>query len=87
MALDAGARGASFAVLDWDMGNDTDRACRPRPFEGLGVRVVRPADTAPEGWSTWTLPGDPHPDARAARFAAETLARAIEDAAARPPVR
>jgi hypothetical protein len=77
MASDAAARRASFVVLDWDMENDTDRACRSRPFEGLGVRVVRPADTAPAGWSTWTLPGDLHPDARAARFAAKTLADAI----------
>jgi hypothetical protein len=79
MALTAAARGARFAVLDWDMENDTDPTCRAHPFAGLGVRVVRPADTAPPGWSTWTLPGDLHPDARATHFAAETLARAIKD--------
>jgi hypothetical protein len=43
------------------------------------VPVVRPAGTAPPGWSTWTLPGDLHPDARAAHFAAEVLAQAILD--------
>jgi hypothetical protein len=79
MALDAGARGIPFAVLDWDMDSSTDPACHAHPFADLGVRVIRPADTAPPGWSTWTLPGDLHPDARATHFAAETLARAIQD--------
>jgi hypothetical protein len=84
MAAVAAAHGASFAVLDWDMGNDTDPACRPGPFDGLGVPVVRPAGTAPPGWSTWTLPGDLHPDARAAHFAAKVLARALKGVASAP---
>jgi hypothetical protein len=45
---------------------------------------VRPAGTAPPGWSTWTLPGDLHPDARAAHFAAKVLARALKGVASAP---
>jgi hypothetical protein len=71
------ARGASFLVLNWDVDDGGSGQCGPRPLDGLGIRVIRLAEDAPEGWSGWTLPNDLHPDARATRYAAEVLSKTI----------
>jgi hypothetical protein len=77
MADQAAARGASFVVLNWNLGDRGNELCGPRPFDGLSIQVVRLADDAPEGWSEWTLPGDLHPDARSTKYAAEVLFNVI----------
>lgn len=74
-ALDEEARaaGAKLVVINWQMGATAPEACGPRPLEGLDVEVVRPAESPPNGWSTWRIPGDYHPTAQAHAHVADLV--------------
>lgn len=66
------SRGARFLVVNWDQRID-DRTFLPYPpgqgriglLQGLGLDILDTRAEAPAGWDDWTIPGDPHPDARA----------------------
>jgi hypothetical protein len=65
------SNGARFVVVDW-----YDDAKFPW---GLDVDLIRVGANAPTGWSDWTIPGDPHPDARGHLSAAEYIASQLQE--------
>jgi len=64
------SHGARFVVVDW---YDDDGF----PW-GLNVDVIRLETHAPDGWRSWNIPGDGHPDARAHAFAADYIGGELE---------
>lgn len=83
------ARGARFVVVNWDQEIDA-RTFLPYPpgegriaiLEGLGLEILDTRAGAPPDWDRWTIPGDPHPDARAHARVAALLAQRLEAAPA-----
>ena len=83
--------GARFVVVNWDQEVD-ERTFLPYPpgqgrsaiLEGLGLDILDTRAGAPPDWDRWTIPGDPHPDARAHGRVAALLAARLA-AAAEPP--
>jgi hypothetical protein len=80
------AHGAKFVLLYWDQGHPWDAGPRNSmpghsPFSGMRLDVIDTGVDPPEGWSSWTIPGDGHPDARAHRYVAQLLARHLEQIA------
>lgn len=49
------SNGAVFLVVFWD----------GDPYPGLNLNLIDSHAGAPEGWDTWRIPGDSHPDGRA----------------------
>jgi len=71
----AEAHGARFLVLYW-RGQAPEPDPRDDVLGSMDVDVLDVGTNAPSEWRTWTLPGDPHPDARAhARVAALLYSR------------
>ena len=79
------ARGARFLVVNWEQEVD-ERTFLPYPpgqgriaiLEGLGLEILDTRAGAPPDWDRWTIPGDPHPDARAHARVAALLAQRLE---------
>jgi hypothetical protein len=78
----AAARGATPLVLVLQIGpeDDVERALRRRIFHGATVPCL-----LVESDSAWRVPGDVHPDARAARVIAAALASRLRSSAPQPP--
>ena len=83
------SRGARFLVVNWDQEID-ERTFLPYPpgqgriaiLQGLGLEILDTRAGAPPDWDRWTIPGDPHPDARAHARVAGLLAARLEAAPA-----
>jgi hypothetical protein len=78
------ARGAAFVVILW-----TDRHSLPpgqlagRMFPGIRLNVIDAGAGAPEGWDSYRIPGDNHPDARAHARVARLLVEKFKELAIR----
>jgi hypothetical protein len=66
------SHGATFVLLDWKWGGTDDY------FQGMNLHLIDLADKAPNGWTTWTVPGDPHPGVKANYYAARRLLDELE---------
>lgn len=64
------SNGAKFIVVDW-------YADEAFPW-GLDADVVYASANPPEGWDSWTIPGDGHPDPRAHFYVSELIAKKVE---------
>ena len=72
------ANGAAFLLVYW-RGQEAQPTPRMTLFDSLGIEILDTGVDAPAGWQSWTLPGDPHPDARAHAHVAELLYKALTD--------
>jgi hypothetical protein len=66
------ANGAAFILVYW-RGQEAHPTPRMTSFDALAIDMVDTGVPAPAGWESWTLPGDPHPDARAHAYVAGLL--------------
>jgi len=72
---------AKFVAIDWNQWSSGQKKAPPRDGEfpwGLNVDVIRPAASAPPGWSTWIIRGDGHPDPRAHFYVSELVASEVK---------
>ena len=74
------SRGAEFVLVHWRQdiefpaGSGERTGGDPSPtVRGMGLPVLDTGANAPPGWDDWTIPGDPHPDARAHLRVAELI--------------
>jgi len=74
------ANGAAFLLVYW-RGQEARPTPRMSLFDSLGLEMLDTGVDAPAGWPSWTLAGDPHPDARAHARVAALLYDAIMDVA------
>lgn len=75
------SRSAKFVVIDWNQWSSRPSKAPWREGEfpwGLDVDVIRPAASAPPGWSSWIIPGDGHPDPRAHLFVSQLVASELK---------
>jgi hypothetical protein len=70
------ANGAAFVLVYW-RGQEAHPTPRMTLFDALGMEIIDTGVAAPAGWQSWTLPGDPHPDARAHAHVAALLYDAL----------
>jgi hypothetical protein len=76
--------GANFILINW-YERDYHRWNPPpslppgeTPFRGLNLNGIDTAVHPPPGWSTWLIPGDEHPDARAHAYVAGLVAQELK---------
>jgi len=79
------ANGAVFVLVYW-RGQDARPTPRMSLFDGMGLNLLDTGVGAPAGWASWTIPGDPHPDARAHGRVARLLFDKLTDPRTTPTV-
>ncbi len=78
------SKGAVFVVVHWDERaywkpetNPPSTLGGEPPFRGMGLNLIDTTADLPAGWSTWRIPGDGHPDARAHAYVSHLLFEAL----------
>jgi hypothetical protein len=62
---------AQLIVIDWNQ--DEPGISRPSILDDLDLHLIDTAADSPDGWHTWKIPGDTHPDQQASGYAAQLI--------------
>ncbi len=74
------SNGAIFIVVCWFQRLNPRPTLGPGefPFRGMDLNLIDTTAHPPPGWSTWRIPGDEHPDARAHLHVARLIAEEFQ---------
>jgi hypothetical protein len=76
--------GARFVLVNWDVPG-LSKNCGPSPFEGMELVTVNTLDYGSDDGSSWIVPGDGHPDARAHGRVARLILEKFREKGILPP--